>query len=65
METDWRAGLYLPPKDMGEAVDGMPGLWAAEDAKPGTNCAGNGNAWAAWLLEADEVGTGGEKGSGG
>ena len=62
---DWRAGWNFPLNETGDAVDGMPGLWAFEDTKPGTNCAGKGYACACWVLEADDVGTGGEKGSGG
>lgn len=58
-EIDWR-GLYFPgtPKGLGEAPLGKPGLCEA-------NWPGNGNAERPWLLEADDVGSGGENGSGG
>lgn len=49
------------PNGPGEAPAGIPGLWAPE----GTNWPGNGNPGIAWLLDAEEVGNGGENGSGG
>jgi hypothetical protein len=58
MEIDAR-GLYFPAKDAGEALAGMPGLPAA------LNGAGNGKPGIACALDADEVGKGGENGSGG
>lgn len=58
MEIDAR-GLNFPPKDAGDALEGMPGLPAA--VKGG----GNGKPGIACALEADDVGNGGEKGSGG
>jgi hypothetical protein len=61
MEIDAR-GLYFPGgKPVGDATDGMPGLWTPEE--PGRNGAVKGNPFEAWLLEADEVGIGGEKGN--
>ena len=57
--------LNLPwtPKGTGEAPAGKPGLWV--DAAPGMKGAGNGKPGIAWLLDAEEVGIGGENGSGG
>jgi hypothetical protein len=63
-EIDCR-GLNFPgtaPKGPGE--EDIPGLREVPPS-PGTNCAGNGKPGSPWLLEADEVGRGGEKGSGG
>jgi hypothetical protein len=61
-ETEIEArGLYLAPYGPGEAPAGMPGLCEADV----TNWPGNGNPGIAWLLDAEEVGTGGENGSGG
>jgi len=49
----------LPPKEAGETLAGMPGLPAPE------NGTGKGNPWMACALEAEDVGSGGENGSGG
>ncbi len=51
-------GLNFPEKEAGETLVGIPGLPAA--VKGG----GNGNPGIC-ALEAEEVGSGGEKGSGG
>lgn len=59
-EIDAR-GLYLAPNGPGEAPAGIPGLCEADV----TNWPGKGNPGTAWLLAADEVGIGGENGSGG
>ena len=58
---DWRALNLLCPNGTGDAPAGMPGLWAAGALK----CPGKGKPIAAWLLEADDVGIGGEKGNAG
>ena len=60
IEMDAR-GLNLWPKGPGDAPVGIPGLCVADV----TNWPGNGNPGIAWLLEAEEVGIGGENGSGG
>jgi len=52
-------GLYFPVKDAGDALVGMPGLPAA------VNGAWNGKPGIACALEAEDVGSGGENGSGG
>jgi hypothetical protein len=54
-------GLNLTPNGMGDAPAGIPGLWVADVGNGG----GNGNPTTAWLLDAEDVGMGGEKGSGG
>lgn len=60
MEIDAR-GLNLTPNGTGDAPAGMPGLWEVVV----TNWLGNGNPGKAWLLDAEDVGIGGENGNGG
>lgn len=60
MEIELR-GLNLAAKGPGEAPAVMPWLWMADV----TNGLAKGNPGIAWLLDAEEVGTGGENGSGG
>lgn len=58
MEIDCR-GLNFPGRPNGEVADWMPGLVTDDDRPPGTKGpAAKGNG----LLDADDVGTGGEKG---
>jgi hypothetical protein len=54
-------GLYFPgTKPVGDGTDGTPGLCTPED--PGKYGAPKGKPLGVWLLEAEEVGIGGEKG---
>lgn len=48
--------------DSGDATFGMTGL-CVPDPLPGRKGAGKGNCCVAWLLDADDVGIGGENGS--
>jgi hypothetical protein len=59
MEMDAR-GLYFANETGEETLD-IPGLWVLG----AMNCPGKESPCTAWLLEADEVGKGGENGSGG
>jgi len=54
-------GLCLAENDTGDMPAGMPGLGAPDIPKG----PGKGKPGVAWLLDAEEVGIGGEKGSGG
>jgi hypothetical protein len=68
MEIEAR-GLYLPIwgalNDTGDATEGIPGLCVAEDPLPDKKGAWKGNPGCCELAPAEDVGIGGEKGSGG
>ena len=53
-------------REAGEAIEPGLELWLVDIPAPGINVGENGlRWWVIWLLEADEVGSGGENGNGG